>query len=105
MKKILAMILGNLKGFLFNVFWLNPSVIIIIFFSLAINGILWYIFQIKVRFNPIPFIFASGLIFLNLILANFLWEKEKIASFILLGTGLFTQILMLLFIRYLMFIF
>ena len=105
MKKIIEIIFTNLKGFFLNSFWQNLKVIIIVAASLAINALLWYIFQIKVRFNPIPFIFASGLIFLNLILANFLWEKEKIASFILLGTGLFTQILMLLFIRYLMFIF
>ena len=105
MKKILEIILTNIKGFFLNSFWQNLKVIIIVVFSLAINGLLWYIFKLKIRFNPIPFIFAAGLILLNLVLANYLWHREKISSFILLGTGLFAQILMLLFIRYLMLVF
>ncbi len=105
MKKIIKIIFTNLKEFFLNSFWQNIKVIIIIVSSLAINALLWYIFRLKIRFNPIPFIFASGLILLNLVLANFLWQREKISSFILLGTGLFTQILMLLFIRYLMLVF
>lgn len=105
MKKILSIIWAVLKDFIFNSYWKSWAVLIIVFLSLVINAILWYIFEIRIKQNSLPFFFASGLIILNLILGNYLWEREKLASFFLLLVGLFTQILMLIFIRYLMMVF
>jgi len=101
MKKILSILIETLRGFVINPFWKSWQVIIVLVCSLAINGILWYIYQTKIKVNPIPFVFATGLIILNLILGNFLWNREKLASIFLIYTGLFIQILMLIFIRYL----
>ncbi len=105
MKKIYLIFKGVIKDFIFNSFWKSWSVIIIIVLSLTLNGFLWYIFLSKIKVNFVPFIFASGLIFLNLLLGNFLWEREKIASYFLISVGLFVQVLMLVLIRFLMMIF
>ena len=67
--------------------------------AFVINGFLWYFYFLKIKENPNPFIFSSGLIFVNLILANFLWNRERLAGIFLLGVALFTQILMLVFIK------
>lgn len=105
MKKILSILIEVLRGFFINPFWKSLQVIIVLASSFAINGLLWYIYQTKIKENPIPFIFATGLIILNLILGNFLWNREKLASIFLIYTAVFTQILMLIFIRYLTIVF
>ena len=69
--------------------------------SLAACGVLWYIYTSRLRENPIPFIYTTALIILNVVLANFLWNRQRLASFLLIYTALFVQILMLLFVRYL----
>lgn len=105
MKKIISSLLNIIRGFIFNSFWRSWTVLAIIFLSLVLNAILWYIFLTKIKVNVLPFYFASGLIILNLLLANFLWEKEKLASYFLIAVGIFSQILMLVFIRFLTIIF
>ena len=101
MKKYLLILKGIIKDFFLNSFWKSIPILVIIFLSLALNVFLWYIFQTRVKSNPVPFYFASGIIGLNWILGNYLWEKEKLASYFLISTALFTQVLMLLLIRYL----
>ena len=101
MKNILVIIKGILRGFIFNPFWKSAAVLVCLVLSLATGSVLWYIYTSKLHENPIPFIFASVLIILNFVLANFLWNREKLASYFLIYTALFVQILMLLFIRYL----
>lgn len=105
MRKLLLSILAIIKDFIFNSFWKSFFVLVIIFLSLVLNVILWYFFETKIKENAVPFIFASGLIVLNLIIGNFLWEREKLASYFLISVGFFTQILMLIFLRFLMIVF
>lgn len=105
MKNTLLIIKQIIGDFVFNSFWQAWGVLAIVVVSLALNGVLWYIYETKIKENSLPFIFASGLIILNLILANYLWPREKMAGLILLGVGLFTQLLMLILIRYLTVIF
>jgi len=105
MRKIFSVAKNIIKSFFINSFWKSWKVLAIIFLSLAINGILWYIYLLKLRQNPIPFIFSSGLIGLNLILGNFLWNRQPLASYFLLFTGLLVQVLMAVFIRYMMMVF
>ncbi len=104
MKKILSILFATIREFIKNSFWRSWYVLVILVISLALNGVLWYIYMIRIEENPIPFIFASGLIGLNLILANLIWEKEKLVSILLISVGLLVQILMLIFIRYLLII-
>jgi len=99
MTKAFIVIKQILKDFFINPFWKSWQVLALITLSFAINGFLWYFYFLKIKENPIPFIFSSGLIFLNLVLANYLWNREKLASFFLLAVAFFTQILMLVFIR------
>lgn len=102
MKKVFNFILGSLRGFLKNPFWKSIHILIILGLSLAICGFLWYTYATKIKNNPLPFIFTSGLFGLNLILSNYLYNKEKLSSFLLIYTALFAQILMVVFLRYLL---
>lgn len=88
-----------LKEFFVNPFWRKWPIVIGLGLSILINAILWYIYIIKIKHNPIPFEYASGLIIINLVLANYLYLKERLASIFLIYTALFIQILMFLFIR------
>ena len=101
MKKLIVNIIGIIRDFLKNPFWKSVHILIVFGLSLVICGFLWYIYAIKIRNNPLPFIFISGLLGLNLILSNHLYNKEKLSSFLLLYTALFAQILMVVFLRYL----
>jgi len=108
MKFFLFSLTANLKKFFrifCNSFWKSWPVLVIVLISLVLNLILWYIYKIRIRVNPIPFLFTSGVLGLNIILGNYLWEREKLASFFLISVGLLSQILMLMFIRYLMMVF
>jgi hypothetical protein len=100
MKKIFKIIWPILRGFFINPFWEKWPIVVGLGLSLAINGILWYIYAIKIKHNPVPIEYASGLIIINLILANYLYLKEKLASIFLIYSALFIQILMLIFIRF-----
>jgi hypothetical protein len=90
-----------LKDFFINPFWKSWSILIFLILALLANGTLWYIFTTKMKENSNPFIFASGLIALNLILANYLFSREKLASYFLLIIALVVQIFMLAFVKYL----
>lgn len=105
MKKILKALLNIFKDLIFNSFWRTRAVLLIVVLSLILNAILWYYFKVRIKENSLPFIFATGLIFLNLLLGNFLWEKEKLASYFLILVGFFIQILMLVFLRFLIMVF
>jgi len=104
MRNILKVLKQVLKDFFINPFWKSWWVLVVIVVSFVINSFLWYFYFLKIKENPIPFIFSSGLIFLNLVLANYLWNREKLASFFLLTVALFTQLLMLIFIKSFLFL-
>jgi len=105
MKKVLSIILEILRGFLINPFWKSYQIIIAVGLSLAINGFLWYIYELRIKVNLVPFFFATTIVILNLILGNYLYPREKLASFFLIFTGLFIQILMLIYLRYLLLVY
>jgi len=104
MRNILKVLKQILKDFFINPFWKSWWVLALIVLSLAINGYLWYFYFLKIKENPMPFIFSSGLILLNLILANYLWNRERLASYFLLTVALFVQLLMLIFIKSFLFL-
>jgi len=99
MKKFFPILKKVLKDFFINPFWKSWQVWAMVGGAFAINGFLWYFYLLKIKENPDPFIFSSGLIFVNLILSNFLWNRERLAGIFLLAVALFTQILMLVFIK------
>jgi len=104
MRNILKVLKQVLKDFFINPFWKSWWALVLIVVSFAINSFLWYFYFLKIKENPNPFIFSSGLIFLNLVLANYLWNREKLASYFLLTVALFAQILMLIFIKSFLFL-
>ncbi len=89
-----------IKDFIVNPFWKNWSVLLLIGMILGLNFLLWYTFVLKIKENPNPFILVSGLTVLNIILANYLWNKEKLASFYLLIIILTIAAFMMAFIKY-----
>ncbi|MGA2667094.1 MAG: hypothetical protein ABSE91_03360 [Patescibacteria group bacterium] len=101
MAKIFSSIQQALKNFFVNPFWRTWSVLVLFFLALVINGILWYIYATRIKQNPNPIIFASGVIVLNAILANYLWNREKMAGIFLLIIMLTIEIFILAFVRYL----
>jgi len=105
MKKIFSIILEILRGFLLNHFWKSYQIIIAIILSLAINGFLWYIYALRIKANPVPFFFATVIVILNLILGNYLYPRERLSSYFLVYTSLFIQILMLIYLRYLLLVY
>lgn len=94
-----------LRDFFINTFWRNWLVLGSLALTLALNGLLWYIYQSKIKVNPNPFILASVLVLINLLIANYLWNREKLASAFVLITVLIIQVFMLASIKYLMIIF
>lgn len=102
MKKIFKIILGSLRGFFINPFWKARENIVILFLTLAISAILWYIYAVRIHLFLNYFLFASGLILINTSLANLFYNRERILSLILLLTALFSQILIISFIRFLL---
>ncbi len=104
------------KTIIRNSIWRDWRFMLIFWISLALNIIIWYLWQTKILiigpfYNPFAHEFlgtfnlslpllAMILIILNLVLAVFSWKREKLASFILISIGLFVQILVLILFYY-----
>ena len=101
MKKIITIILSILRGFFVNPFWKSKLNIVILAISLAISAVLWYIYAVRIHSFLNYFLFASGIIVINTILANMFYNRERILSLILLFVALFSQLLIISFIRFL----
>lgn len=101
MKKILSYIVKQLKYFFVNSFWLTWPVIVIIAISILIDAIVWYEYVNKYRdfVNITPIAYSSAVLILNIMLANILFPKEKVMSYILLGSGFLIQIFILFFLK------
>lgn len=100
MKKFGNYILGQLKYFFVNPFWITFSVLVILAVSFIADGLIWYLYWGKYReiINIIPIGFSSSVLILNLFLANITFPKEKLISYILLSTGLMIQLFILFFL-------
>jgi hypothetical protein len=101
MKNIIPFISKQLKYFLINPFWKDWIVLIIIIVTLIINILIWYLYLHSYRqfINLTPIAYSSGVFLLNTILAVITYPKEKIVSFILLGTGLLIQTFIIFFLK------
>lgn len=102
MKKIILKIIRILRGFVLNPFWKSKLNIILFVLTLAISAVLWYIYATRIHNNLNYFIFASGLIIINTILANYLYSKDELLSLILLSAAFFSQVIILAFINFLL---
>jgi len=105
MTKAFIIIKQILKDFFINPFWRTWSILVSIGLSLIANAGLWYIFAIKIKQNPNPFFFATGIILLNIVISNYLFNREKLANYFLLLVALSIQIFMLAFSKYLIIVF
>jgi hypothetical protein len=105
MSNIYSVLKQIIRDFFINHFWKKWQIIVILILTVGLNVFLWYTFETKIKDNSSPFLFSSGVAVINLILANYLFNREKIASYILITIGLSIQILMLLFVRYLIVVF
>jgi len=101
MKKIIKFILPQLKYFFLNPFWTSWINIVILVISLALNGLIWYLYLGKYHeiINLTPIGYSSGVLLLNLFLAAVIYPKQKMISFIFLGTSLLIEIFILFLIK------
>ena len=107
--------------FLAKSFWRDRVVVISLGGSVFLNFFIWYFwyFQIRVSgypiYSPISLLRVSEklhfyllpllgilIVILNTILAVYAYRKESLASYFLLGTALFVQVLILIFYIFLL---
>jgi len=102
MKKNLMYLWQKIKEFFINPYWANWTVILLIFLSVLLNGLLWYIWWKKYQdlVGVVPISYSSAVLILNVFLSNLSYRKEALVNFVLLGTGLLVQIIYLIFLRF-----
>ncbi len=100
------------RSFIKNRIFHDSRAMLILGLSVVLNAIAWYLWYSKIVivgpiYNPfaneflgtfnlnLP-ILALVLIIINLVIAIYSWNKEKLASYILLSIGFFIQILILI---------
>jgi hypothetical protein len=105
--------------FFARAFWRNRPTAILLSGSIFLNFIIWYLWYFKIRVSGYPisspisllriseklnfyFLPIVGLliIILNTFLAVYSYRKESLASYFLLGTAFFVQILILIFLLF-----
>lgn len=74
----------------------------VIILGLALNSYIWYFYLVKLQSMAglTPVGFASGVLILNIFLADISFPKQIILSWILLSTALLIQIIFLVFIKF-----
>lgn len=77
-----------------NFYWLTAI-------ALAVNAIIWGIWWWKIKSDPNPFIFASGILFVNLFLANYLARKQLLSAYFISSVTIFIQVLTFIFLCFL----
>jgi hypothetical protein len=104
MKKNLFNLFSHIKNFFTNRFWQTFLVWIILGLTLLAHAAIWYFYfsSLKSIIGITQIFYSSGAIILNLFLANLVYEKESLASFILLGVALLIQILFIIFLKVLL---
>lgn len=103
MKIFFKFIFDRIRNFFVNPFWMSLASLLIVFLTLLLNGLVWYLY-IKQYRNIIgyePISFSSAVFLLNLFLAAIVYKRETLASYILLSTGLTVQIIFIVFLRFL----
>jgi hypothetical protein len=101
MKKILSFLLPQLKYFIINPFWWSYKILIIIIPSIIMNGLIWYLYlsNYKNFVSNTSVIYSSAVLVLNIFLANTIFPKQNLATYILLGTGFLIQIFIIYYLK------
>jgi len=101
MKKNITAAKNQIITFIFNPFWRSWGVVVILALSLALNGLVWYTYYQVIHHSLgfTPILYSSGVLLLNLFLANIIYRKEPLASFILMGLSLIIQAFIYIFMR------
>jgi len=71
---------------------------VILFIALILNLILWYIWIYRINFNKITMFYCLAVLLANAVLSFWVYKKETIMSYFLLGTALLIQIFVLVLI-------
>ena len=72
------------------------SVRVLFAFSILLQGMLWWLRVHSFSFNPLPILFALGILVCNGSLSVFLLRKDSISSLILAIGTLYAQLLVLI---------
>lgn len=102
MKKFFSKIWAQVKYFIVNPFWVNKINIILIILTIIANAFVWYLYLKKYHFliGMVPISYSSAVLMLNVFLASIIYRKELAASYILLGIGMFIQVVYLVFLKF-----
>lgn len=102
MKKILSYILAQLKYFFLNPFWTSWIILVIIVLGLGLNGYIWYFYLVRMQAltGLTPVGYASGVLLLNIFLADISYQRQVILSWILLSTAVLIQIIFIVFLKF-----
>ncbi len=101
MKKIFHYLFSQLKFFILNPFWKTWVILVIVTATVILNVLIWYSYVTKfhVLVNLTPIGYSSAVFLLNLILADIVFSKSQLVSFILVGIGLLIQVLIIVFLQ------
>lgn len=69
--------------------------------ALGLNVLIWLIWWFKVKSDPNPFFFASGVLAVNFVLSGFLIHKQLLSAYFIMGTTIAIQVLTFIFLAYL----
>jgi len=102
MKIFFKTIWAQVKYFIVNPFWVNKFNIILIILTAIANVFIWYLYLRKYGnlIGILPISYSSAVVVLNVFLAAIIYRKELAASYILLGTGIFIQVVYIVFLKF-----
>jgi hypothetical protein len=102
MKNFFKTIWPQIKYFIVNPFWINKFNIILITLTIVANFFIWYLYLKKYGnlIGIVPISYSTAVVMLNIFLSAIIYRKELAASFILLGTGIFIQVVYLVFLKF-----
>lgn len=96
MKNLLKNFLQNLKKF-----FKDKINLFLVLVNILFNLTLWLVWALQFAQNSRPFVVASGIVLLNLVLAILIYPKDKLSSYLLLGTALLISTLAIILFRFL----
>jgi len=101
MKKFFSYLLSQIKYFIINPFWKQIPILILIFLTIILNGLIWFLYITRYReiLDYTPIIYSSTVLILNLLLSNIIFQKKSLFAYIFLVIALIIQLFFLYFLQ------
>ena len=108
-------------NFLISKFFRDRIILSFLISAIILNGLIWFLWSWRLKgigypiYTPFSFLklssvyqfwflpsFGLGILILNWLLGQMIYKKENLASYFLIATAAFIQILILIFLRFLL---